>query len=60
MSEGSKATTQKRELRLTEDDIREEHLRAVNVPAHWAYLFAVLGGGLLLMLLLLLVLSPPS
>ena len=60
MSEGSKAAAQNRELRLTEDDIREEHLRAVNVPAHWAYLFGVLGGGLLLMVLLLVALSPPS
>ena len=50
-------TTLERELRLTEDDIREEHVREVNVPAHWAYLFAVLGGGFLLMLLLLLLLS---
>ena len=49
--------TLEREVRLREDDIREEHLRAVNVRAHWAYLFAVLGGGFLLMVGLLLVLS---
>jgi hypothetical protein len=60
MSERRKATTSKRELALTEDDIREEHLNAVNVPVHWAYLFAVLGGGFLLMVLLLVALSATS
>jgi hypothetical protein len=50
-------TTLERELRLREDDIREEHVQSVNVPAHWAYLLAVLGGGFLLMVLLLVLLS---
>lgn len=37
------------ELDLTRDDVREEHLAEVNQPAHWLYLFGVLGGGLVLM-----------
>lgn len=45
------------ELDLTEDDVREEHLRAVNQPAQWAYLAGVLGGGTLLMLLLIALLD---
>jgi len=36
---------------LTEDDVREEHLKAVNVPAHWAYFFAIVVGGFILMVL---------
>lgn len=38
------------ELKITEDQVREEHLGEVNVGAHWAYLFAVLLGGTLLMI----------
>ena len=38
------------ELKITEDQVREEHLDEVNVGAHWAYLFAVLLGGTLLMI----------
>ncbi len=34
---------------LTEDDVRREHLAAVNTAAHWAYLFGVLGGAFILM-----------
>jgi hypothetical protein len=45
------------ELDLTEDDVREEHLRAVNQPAHWAYLLAVLVGGTVLMLLFIALLG---
>jgi hypothetical protein len=30
--------------------VQEEHLREVNVPAHWAYLLGVLAGGTVLML----------
>ena len=37
------------ERTLTEEDVRLEHLSTVNVPAHWAYLFAVLIGGTVLM-----------
>jgi hypothetical protein len=51
------SSDRERELRLTEDDIRAEHVRSVNVLAHWTYLFAVLGGGLVLMVLLLVALS---
>ena len=39
------------EKTLSEDDVRTEHLREVNEPAHWAYLFAVLIGGTILMIL---------
>jgi hypothetical protein len=35
---------------VTEDDVREEHVTAVNQPAHWAYLFGVLVGGTALMI----------
>ena len=45
------------ERTITEDQVRTEHLREVNVPAHWAYLTAVLGGGFLLMVALLWVLG---
>jgi hypothetical protein len=48
------------ELDLTEDDVREEHLRAVNQAAQWAYLLAVLGGGTLLMVLLIALLGASS
>ena len=39
------------EKTLSEDDVRAEHLGEVNVPAHWAYLLAVLIGGTILMIL---------
>jgi len=45
------------ELDLTEDDVREEHLAEVNQPAHWLYLFGVLGIGLVLMIALIAVLD---
>jgi hypothetical protein len=38
------------ELDLTEDDVRDEHLAEVNQPAHWLYLFGVLGLGVVLMI----------
>ena len=38
------------ELRVTEEKVRNEHLKEVNVPAHWAYLLAVLIGSGLLMI----------
>jgi hypothetical protein len=41
------------EAKVTEDHIRKEHLKAVNVPAHWTYLFSVLVGGFVLMVLLI-------
>jgi hypothetical protein len=41
------------EAEMTEEKVRKEHLDAVNVPAHWAYLFAVLVGSFVLMVLLI-------
>jgi hypothetical protein len=43
--------------KITEGKVRNEHLREVNPPAHWAYLFAVLLGGLALMVLLMALLE---
>lgn len=48
------------ELDLTEDEVRSEHLQAVNVPAQWAYMIAVIGGGLVAMLLLIAILGSGS
>ena len=45
------------ETRLTEEDIYEEHQRAVKPTAHWAYLFGVLIGGLVLMIALIALLG---
>jgi hypothetical protein len=38
------------ELKVTEDQVREEHLEEVNVAAHWVLLLAVLVGSALLMI----------
>ncbi len=43
--------------KITETKVRNEHLREISQPAHWAYLFGVLIGGLALMLLLMAVLG---
>ena len=43
----------KSERTLSEDQVREEHLKEVNQPAQWAYLFGVLVGGTVLMILLI-------
>ncbi|HEY7589758.1 MAG TPA: hypothetical protein VH723_02125 [Candidatus Limnocylindrales bacterium] len=40
----------KSEASLTEDDVREEHMRSVNPAAHWLYLFGALGAGLVAMI----------
>ena len=45
------------EEKITEVKVRNEHLREVNPPMHWAYLFGVLMGGLLLMVLLMALLG---
>ena len=37
------------EIDVSEDQVREEHLRDVKVMHHWIYLFAVLVGAFLLM-----------
>ena len=42
---------------MSEDRVREEHLNAVNVGAHWGYLLAVLIGGFLLMVALIAILG---
>jgi hypothetical protein len=43
--------------KITEGQVRNERLRQVNQPAHWAYLFGVLIGGLVLMALLMALLG---
>jgi hypothetical protein len=48
------------EQTISEDQVRAEHLREVNVPAHWAYLATVLFGGLALMLAFLAFLGGAS
>lgn len=45
------------ELEIDEDDVRAEHLQAVNQAAHWAYLSGVLGLGLLAMIVLIALLD---
>ena len=45
------------EREISEEDVRSEHLDAVNMAAHWAYLFAVLIGAFLLMVLLIAILG---
>jgi hypothetical protein len=42
---------------LTEDQVRAEHVEAVNEPRQWAYLIGVLAGGLVLMLAFIAVLG---
>ena len=37
------------ERHITEDEVRKQHLMAVNQPAHWLYLFGVLLGAVALM-----------
>jgi hypothetical protein len=46
-----------KELTLSEDDVREEHLKEVNTAAHWTYLFAALGGGFIVMLVVIAILG---
>jgi hypothetical protein len=46
-----------KDLTLSEDDVRNEHLKEVNPAAHWTYLFAVLGGGLIVMLVVIAILG---
>ena len=53
----SPRSTTARELKITEEDVREEHLRSVNVPAHWLYMVGVVGGAFLLMIALMAVLG---
>ncbi len=46
-----------KELTLTEEDVRKEHLKEVSTAVHWTYLLAVLGGGLLVMLVVIAILG---
>ena len=45
------------EQTISEEEVRKEHLKALNVPGHWAYLFGVMGGGLVVMLALMALLG---
>jgi hypothetical protein len=45
------------EAEMTEEEVYKEHLAAVNVAAHWAYLLSVLVGGFLLMVALIAVIG---
>jgi hypothetical protein len=45
------------EKTITEIRVRNEHLREINEPAHWLYLFGVLLGALALMVLLIAILG---
>jgi hypothetical protein len=45
------------ERKITEDQVRKEHLAEVNSAAHWAYLGAVLLAAFLLMLGLMAILG---
>jgi hypothetical protein len=50
----------KDEMTITEDEIREEHLREVNAASQWTYLFGVLLVGLVLMIGLIALLGGGS
>jgi hypothetical protein len=41
------------EKTITEEQVREEHLAAVNQPAHWLYFLGVLGVSFLVMVALI-------
>jgi hypothetical protein len=45
------------EKTITEEQVREEHLKEVNQPLHWVFLGAVVFGSLLFMILLIAVLG---
>jgi hypothetical protein len=45
---------------MDEEEVRNEHLAEVNVPAHWLYLFSVLGLSFLLMIGLIALLGSGS
>jgi hypothetical protein len=48
---------QEYELKISEENVYEEHLAAVNVPAHWAYLVGVLVIGLAIMVVFIALLG---
>ena len=41
------------EARISQEDVWDEHLKNLNVGAHWAYLFGVLIGAFLVMVALI-------
>jgi hypothetical protein len=45
------------ETQIDKEQVRREHLAAIDERAHWAFLIAVLGGGFFFMLLLMAVLA---
>jgi hypothetical protein len=45
------------EAKVSEEDVRREHLESVHEGAHWAYLFGVLLAGTVLMLLFIAMLG---
>jgi hypothetical protein len=45
------------EQTVTEEKIRNEHMKEVNVGAHWAYLIGVLAGAFILMVGLIAILG---
>jgi hypothetical protein len=45
------------EKTLSDDDVRQEHLREVDVRAHWTYLFTVLFGSTALMVVFIALLD---
>lgn len=45
------------EVTLTEDQVRQEHLRDVKQGAQWTYLFGVLILGFILMIVLIAIVS---
>jgi plastocyanin domain-containing protein len=45
------------EKNITAEQVREEHLKEVNQPLQWTYLFSILGGSLILMLILMVLLE---
>jgi hypothetical protein len=46
-----------KEIEITEEQVREERLRAVDRRSHWLYLAVVLGGSIALMLALIALLD---
>ncbi len=45
------------EKTISEDDVRKEHLKSVNAPAHWAYLLGMLAGSFVLMVIFIALLD---
>jgi hypothetical protein len=45
------------ESQVDKEQVRREHLAAIDQRAHWAFLITVLGGGFVVMLLLMAALA---